>query len=242
MSSSFLGKNLFLTKEIKIMSDQVENSGTGDVTLEVSSASEVAVSSGTVAMSAASSIGAAAPADAPVAKTLDQKIASAEDAALGIDRFSPECQKIIHQTLAGSSLAAATMKEILTYVVEMDPSRAQTDATGGASQIRLYRAIQYFCDKAPADFQLTFATFMRIVLESVQARGAFYPIYLFRFLPSVALGPEDRRAFQSLMHVFVTLADPSTRAQAVKQIDFGVAFKSGLSDAGRQRVIAFFAI
>lgn len=245
-----------LTKEVMLDSDNTQGTaGTASVdaaTATVESATPMvsltasvntSSSSGSVAPSADTPVGTVATADSSApAVTLESKLVNAELAVLGIDKFSQECQDLITTILASSTIAQGTMREVMTYVVDMDPSRAQTETSGGMSQIKLYRAIQYVCDQAPSDFQLFFATFLRIIYESRAANGAFYPQYLFRFMPSVNLGPDDRRAFQNLMHVFGTLCDTTTRAQAIKQIDFNQAFKLGLSDAGRQRLISFFAI
>lgn len=197
--------------------------------------------SGTVAMNASSTVGSGTTEPAAPAVSLDERLADTKLKSLGVDQFSPECQKLITQILTtGSSLAAGTLTEVLTYVVNMSPKRAQTQDTAGAEQVRFYRVMQYIYDQAPADFQLFFATFLRIVYESRNANGAFHPMYAFRALPSINLGPDDRRAFQNLMHLYGTLCDASTRIQSLKQIDLIAALKYGLKENGRQRILSFF--
>lgn len=211
------------------------------VSMSAAVVSAPAPTTGTVAMSADAAVGSGATAPAAPAVSLNTRLADNKLKALGIDAFSPECQELITQILStGSSLAGGTLTEVLTYVVNMSPKRAQTQETAGAEQVRLYRVMQYIYDQAPADFQLFFATFLRIVYESRNANGAFHPMYAFRALPSINLGPDDRKAFQNLMHLYGTLCDTSTRIQSLKQIDLIAALKYGLKESGRQRILSFF--
>ena len=70
----------------------------------------------------------------------------------------------------------------------------------------------------------------------------FADIEVFRFMDNVALSADDRKGFQRLLNLIKVLAPVKGRSIAVKQIDFPKTLAYSVTEAGRQRLLAYFEI
>lgn len=200
------------------------------------------VVSGGLVSGTTEAVGAAAIEEGVSATTLANKLSDAEAAALGIEGFSKEGQELIKQVLAeGSTVTKMTIREVIEYSKAMSPSSVMRPIEGGQKQVAFYRCLQNAINNGGEDFKLMFATILRIIFE-LKDTGAFQAHYAFRFFETMNLNKEDRTTFHNLLHVMITLSSTASRATSIRQIDLNKAFDSGISAAGRQRLISFFAI
>ena len=201
-------------------------------------ATTLAASGVVVASTTAPTAIAGAP-DANALATLRQKAAQAHLASLKIDRYTPELQELLVQLLeTGTTLTRTTLTDVLTYVVEMGPGQIVNAKIGAPKQVALFNSLQNAINNGDGEFRLLFSAILRIVLE--ERNGAFLETRAFRFFPDIALSKTNRQSFRNLLHVMITLANPSGRETALRQINFNEAFQPGLTPAGRQRITSYF--
>lgn len=165
---------------------------------------------------------AAAPADAPVV------------AAPAPAEVQPMILPV-HVGLVGQSAIASLQQ----YVINMKPRTPIEPGTGARHQQSLYRALINIIDKTGNDFEPVFGAALQLFHN--HADGAFHEKHVFRFMEHVQLSPDERTAFQRLLNMMKLAADPKGRHIALKQMNFESTLKAPMvSEAGRQRVMAFF--
>lgn len=197
--------------------------------------------SGSIVSDSNAKVGTAAK-EGAVNAALTAKLDSASYSHLGLEKFSPEGKELIIQMLTeGTEVTKNTISDMLLYAIEMAPGSPVSVETGSMKQIQLFRSLQNSINNAGADFRIMFATILRIVYE-LKDTGAFQVRYAFRFFPDMNMNKEDRDAFTNLLHLMLTLCNPSGRAVAQRQIDLNKAISLGFTDEGRQRLISFFSI
>lgn len=201
----------------------------------------VTKASGTINASTTSPVGTTSS-EGQVASSLATKLSDSVKLDLGILKFTPEGQALIERVLdTGTELTKRTIRDVLQYTKDMAPGVPVNIDGGSLKQINLYRTLMNSINNAPTDFQLMFATILRIVYETKDT-GAFQVKYVFRFFPSMPLNKADRDNFSALIHAMLQLCNPSGRAVALKQIDFNKLVAFGYTPQGRQRMLSFFNI
>lgn len=176
------------------------------------------------------------------ASILNAKIVQEAYEGADLSPYSQDLKDLIVQMYkSGSAIAKTSITDLLEYCRTMGPGNHVTLDNGPQRQVQLYRSLQNSVNNGGDDFRLMFAIMLRIILET-KDKGAFQIRYAFRFFPDMNLGKEDADAFQKLLHVLIALCDPSGRATSLKQVDLGRAFAKGFTDAGRQRILAFFTL
>lgn len=172
-----------------------------------------------------------APAPAPAA-------AAPQQVKKGVQpvQAKPAPAPAVEQKLSTAiQLAIETVRQ---YVQAMAPRKPMSVDDGCRQQVALYRAITTVINRAEDDFQPAFTTLIKLFEE--HSEGALAETHVFRFMDNVTLPEEDRRAFQRLINLIKVAGPVKGRELAVKQIDFSQSLKYGLSEQGRQRVLAYF--
>lgn len=219
--------------------EQVEQTTTATETPEAPVVE--APTSGKLMQSTTSAVG-SAPAPAGTASAaLKSVLVDAVNQQMGLDIYSKDGQDLIKEVLTnGSPVTKVTIRDLLDYCKEMAPGKMVPSEVGCAKQISLYRGLQNAVNNGGPDFQLMFATILRIVLE-LKDTGAFKITHAFRYFDQMSMSREDREAFQALLQTLLTLCDPSNRKQALKQIDFNhKSLLKCFNASGRQRFLTFF--
>lgn len=154
--------------------------------------------------------------------------------------FPEETQRYIVAFLTSDELIAReTMENILSYVRYMSPTTPNTPETGGQWQATLYHAITGIINRGCQEWNTFYGVFLQIV-NTLKADHVFKATMINRFLEESPLTESDRRAFSRLVHVFVTTSDAATRSFSVRQVNLDAALKEGVTDAGRQRIKAYY--
>lgn len=128
---------------------------------------------------------------------------------------------------------------IRMYCQTMAPKKPVTLRVGATEQSTLYRSIQNIINRQENYFKELFTALLAIfAAEGVD--GALSDRYRNRFMEHVNLSKADRKAFEQLTHMLSMLANTSTRAVAMKQINLERALDSGLTAEGQRRVLQYF--
>ncbi len=129
---------------------------------------------------------------------------------------------------------------LLEYIHAMNVKKPISDRDGARWQGVLYRQIINTINRPDNFFDENFTSVLNLFRE--HAKGVFGPTAVTRFMDEVELTPEDRQAFQCLVHLIAMVADPRSRQQALKQIDLNMALSSGVTEQGRQRVADYLGV
>ncbi len=132
----------------------------------------------------------------------------------------------------------AQLETIMTYVNDMRPRKPVQAVVGARHQVTLYRALLTIINDLEDDFQIVFATLLKLFEE--HKAGVFHDSYIFRFMDSIELPENDRRALQRLVNMLKLMAPVKGREQAIKQVNLEDSLKYGVKESGRQRILAYF--
>lgn len=127
--------------------------------------------------------------------------------------------------------------QLQRYLKGMRPGSPIGARDGAKLQQVLYRTIQLTLNQEGSDFAGFYGDLLKTVKE--HRDGAFHERYAFRFMDHVQLTPVERRNFERLLHLMITTCDPTTRKQALKQVDMTAAI-SGLSQDVQQKLQEYY--
>lgn len=130
------------------------------------------------------------------------------------------------------------ISRIFIYLDRMAPNRPISTEAGAKEQVALYRAIQNIVNRHEVYFTPLFAALLAIF--KAEFKGALGDRYRLRFMESVVLGEGDRKGFNYLTHLLCVGADPVSRSQALKSINFDRALSNGVTAVGRDRILGYF--
>lgn len=127
---------------------------------------------------------------------------------------------------------------VLEYMKVMSPNKIVNEDTGARAQVNLFRAIQLGVNQDTKDFKLLWNTLLRLVADNLD--GLFHKRYINRYVTSMHATTSDVEGFVRLLNLMTTTSVASGRAESLKQIDFNKSLQYGLTDTGRQRLLAFY--
>lgn len=214
------------------------SSKTTKLTASVGSANASAAtapSSGTVAASTLAPVGEVAT-DAVLADTAEKKTISA-----GGLIFTADAQTLLADVAAtGNAQAINAIEAIKTYMAAMAPGKPMNAVDGGHNQVLFYRTMQNVINLVERDFQLLFATILKLVADNSGSSGVFGPTYFVRWSATASLSPDDRKGFVRLCNLLMATAPVQGREQALRHVDMQRTLEFGFSEAGKKRVMAFY--
>jgi multidrug efflux pump subunit AcrA (membrane-fusion protein) len=125
-----------------------------------------------------------------------------------------------------------------TYTDAMKPRKPVSDAECNRNQVGLYRNFVNMIENLDEDFNTVFT----IVLKHIDtySEGAFSERYVFRDFANLTLSKEDLKGFCNILNLLKVLANIETRALALRQVDLNASLQFPFTEAGRQRVLAYF--
>jgi hypothetical protein len=124
------------------------------------------------------------------------------------------------------------------YMAKMAKGRSVTDEEVNRFQISFYRTVVSMINNVENDFDRLFNVFLYIFNQN--ETGAFDEVRLYRNLPHINLGAEEFKAFQFLTDLFRLTGDAKTRTVALRQVDLSKSLAFGLTERGREKMIAFY--
>jgi len=140
----------------------------------------------------------------------------------------------------GNQAVILAFNAIFEYMVAMKPGVTMSDDTGARNQANLYRAIRAIIENSGDDFQLSFATLLKLFDEYKD--GVFNERYIFRFIENLTLNMNDQQAYRRIVNLIKIAAPVQGRAEALKQLSFTKSLQFGFTDAGKQKVLTFFNV
>ena len=142
-------------------------------------------------------------------------------------------------TLIDNQVANNTLLELEDYANAMRPGLYVRPAEGAKLQLKLYRVIERLFNRfSNEDFQATMPVVLNWFKE--HSNGVTGDAYLFRFTPEWIATPQERDAFIRLAKLLQLTADPKARTQILSNMNLDYYLETGLSEAGRERLLAFY--
>jgi hypothetical protein len=153
----------------------------------------------------------------------------------GISDVDQIVENLMKDTSTEAKIVINTIKE---YLLAMKPGKPLTVKQGTAYQVSFYNALLTAINKIEKDFRPT----MQSILALLHAHkdGAFRETHVFRFIEHVQLSSEHRMGFRKITTLLKTLANPATRQDLLRQMNFDPLLKYGLTERGRTKLAAFF--
>lgn len=130
------------------------------------------------------------------------------------------------------------LQSLADYIENMKPRRPLSNAEGSRYQLGLYRTLTNIINNLDSDFGPVFRKTLKLFEENQS--GALHETYVFRFMDTVALAEKERKSFQRLLNLIKLAAPVQGRDVALRQVDFTSSLDMPITEAGRQRVLAFF--
>lgn len=173
--------------------------------------------------------------DAPVAAVKKEESVVLDTIQTGVS----DVDQIVDRLMKGCGIEAKLIiNTIEEYIVAMKPGKLLAQKEAVKQQVSFYNAIISAINNLEADFRPT----MQSILALLHAHkdGAFKETHVFRYIESVPLSTENRAGWRKLTTLLKTLANPATRQDLLRQINFDPLVKHGLTERGRTKLAAFF--
>jgi hypothetical protein len=154
----------------------------------------------------------------------------------GINEVDQIVERLMKDCSIEAKIAINTIKD---YVVKMKPGKIVATSVGAQAQVSLYQSFLTVINNIEGS---DFRPAMQSILALLHAHrdGAFRETHIFRFVEHVPLSAEHRKGFQKVTTILKTLANPATRQDLVRQINFDPVLKYGVTERGRTKLAAFF--
>lgn len=129
------------------------------------------------------------------------------------------------------------------YMDAMNPRMPITEEDAGRWQVQLYSVLMGVINRIPnEDFEGAFTVLLSVFAHNQKTMDdVMHDANVFRAAANITLtNPEDRQTFFNLLHVIKIVADPKSRALALRQVDVNKALATrSITEVGRQRVLAY---
>lgn len=168
----------------------------------------------------------AEPTPAPaVAETTQALVQAAESASTRFGGVSDSVKVVL-----------STLEE---YVTKMRPGHMVGDREGAIQQQRLYRTLKTAMALPDVkDFRAAMDAIMETIAQ--HRNGCFGEYHVYRFVENVQLSSDDRKEFERLMHLLITLAPAGDRAAILNaQLDLNVILVNVKQEEVKQRFLAY---
>lgn len=143
------------------------------------------------------------------------------------------------ETPAPVGPAAGIAMELEEYAQAMKPGQYVPAATGADYQRKLYRLIERTINRVPDEaFKDCMDTLLGWFHDNIN--GVAGEAYVFRFPGEWRGTAEEYSAYIRLITLFQQLANPATRREVAATTGFEYYLQFGTTEAGRERVLAFF--
>lgn len=176
--------------------------------------------------------------------TLQAKLDKSAATLIGTEDLSPEVAARVTDLLRSGETSPATksiLESVLNFMRETGPNCNISGEDGARKHLSLYRDVQHYINKAPADFRRGLGAVLRIINDQ-KKNGVFGPRFLFRFVQDMKASPKDIEGLYLLFQALVDLSNPDGRAKTIRQTDLTKIGASALTAEGSQNLVGFFTI
>ncbi|WP_144106615.1 hypothetical protein [Paraburkholderia sp. BCC1886] len=151
-----------------------------------------------------------------------------------------ELNRTLVNLMKDSSIVAKMQINTLNdYLLTMKPGKIVAREVGCRNQVRFYQALTNIINNLEGkDFQSAMQATLLIFHQHADA--ALGEKHVFRFVEWVPLSRDHRRGFEKIVTLLKSLADPKSRQQFLKQVNFEPLLKFGLTERGRVKLTAYF--
>lgn len=153
----------------------------------------------------------------------------------GISDVDQVVEKLMQNASIEAKIIINTIKD---YIVTMKPGKPVAQKVAIGQQVAFYNAILSAINNLEGDFRPTLQSIL--ALMHAHKDGAFKETHVFRYIESVPLSTDHRAGWRKLTTLLKTLANPATRQDLLRQMNFDPLVKHGLSERGRTKLAAFF--
>lgn len=163
----------------------------------------------------------------------------AYEAPVAVTKEEPKVDNSVEKATEGNEQARYIALELEQYAQAMAPNHAISAQAGATWQVKLFRIIERTFNRVKAeDFQSCMDTLMAWFYanrETLTSDG-----YLFRFSPEWTATTDEYQAFTRFATLLKLTSDPKSRNLVLKDMNFEYYLAFGLTETGRERILAYF--
>jgi hypothetical protein len=130
------------------------------------------------------------------------------------------------------------LQQVEQYLISMHHKRPVTAIAGASEQVKFYRALRSMIENLTTDFNLVYSTVLALFEDEKNATLGCRHVN--RFMSHVALNEKEAQTYLRLTNLLSITANPKSRAITVRQVDIDATLEHNFSEAGKQRVKAFY--
>ena len=151
----------------------------------------------------------------------------------------PETKPETQQSKTGNQTADYIVLELDSYAQVMEPGKEVSGKEGARQQLRLFRIIERVFNRVEnKDFKPCMDALIGFFHE--HANDVTGDQHLYRFAAEWTAEAEEFTAFTRFVSLLSMTADPKSRELLVKNLSFEYYLEFGLTENGRQRVLAYY--
>lgn len=135
-------------------------------------------------------------------------------------------------------LLASFISDFDAYAESMRPGRAHAGKEGVIIQTKFYRTIQAIMRVEGSKFNLIYGALLSFVKENKDT--LFSQRYAYRYFDMLEMAMSDRKNYERMMNLIISTCDPTTRSQAIKQIDLTATLSGFKNEEVHQKVLGFY--
>lgn len=143
-----------------------------------------------------------------------------------------------------SPLGQTAFYQIQEYMDAMAPGKPMTEVEGVKHQVKLYRALDIVFNRlSDDDFRKFYPALLYLFHEyGDDVNGVFSMVYVYRFPEYLTLSTVEQEAFHRLLNMMIVTANPVTRPDAIRTLNWKYTLQVGLTDDARARIQAFYQV
>ena len=141
----------------------------------------------------------------------------------------------------GTANERALIAKLEEYIQNMKPNTQISWEDGHRHQYTLWKTLRLIIENTPADQFRQSWNIILMFFNKFGGRGeVFHGTKVFRFSEMWNRDEVELAAFQNLLNLIILTCNPATRKSSLKQVSLEKTLKQKFSEAGRQKVIAFY--
>lgn len=143
-----------------------------------------------------------------------------------------------------SPLGQTAFYQIQEYMDAMAPNKPMTEVEGVKHQVKLYRALDIVFNRlSDDDFRKFYPALLYLFHEyGDDVNGVFSMVYVYRFPEYLTLSTVEQEAFHRLLNMMIVTANPVTRPDAIRTLNWTYTLQVGLTDDARARIQSFYQV
>lgn len=125
------------------------------------------------------------------------------------------------------------------YCKNMMPGVSHVDGGGAVQQVKFFRVVQVVLRKKGSEFNKEFTQLLAFV--HAHKDTLFNERYAYRFFESIKISLGERKNFERILNLLITVCDPTLRSRTLTQVDVDGTMIGFKDNEMHQRVLGFFS-